>query len=85
MSAGADDPARAAARVSVISTIGYGAFLGGPPLLGFLGDHIGVLRAMLVVGLAVLLAFAALPAVREPAPEEDFPQISPQVGFPDGS
>ena len=31
MSAAADDPARSAARVSVVSTIGYGAFLGRPP------------------------------------------------------
>ena len=37
MSAGADDPARAAARVSVVSSIGYCAFLAGPPLIGFLG------------------------------------------------
>ncbi len=66
MSAGADDPTRAAARVSVVSTIGYAAFLLGPPLLGFVGDRVGVLRALLVVGLAVILAAAVLPAVREP-------------------
>ena len=34
MSAAADDPVHAAARVSVVSTIGYTAFLAGPPLLG---------------------------------------------------
>ena len=33
MSAAGDDPARAARRVSVVSTIGYGAFLAGPPLV----------------------------------------------------
>ena len=32
MSAAADDPRRAALRLSVVSTIGYGAFLCGPPL-----------------------------------------------------
>ena len=37
MSAAADDPARAAARVSVVSSIGYTAFLAGPPLIGLLG------------------------------------------------
>ena len=42
MSAAADEPARAAARVSVVASIGYCAFLGGPPLVGFLGDHITV-------------------------------------------
>ena len=43
MSAAADDPSRAAARVSVVATIGYAAFLAGPPLLGLLGDQIGTL------------------------------------------
>ena len=36
MSASADDAERAAARMSVVATIGYGAFL-GPPVLGLLG------------------------------------------------
>ncbi|GAA3346154.1 MFS transporter [Amorphoplanes nipponensis] len=57
MSAAADDPAKAAARVSVVATIGYCAFLGGPPLIGFLGDHVSVLKALTAV--AVLLAVAA--------------------------
>ena len=67
MSAAADDPVRAAARVSVVSTIGYGAFLAGPPLLGYVGDHIGTLDALLIV--AVLMAPAALSvfAARAPA------------------
>ncbi|OYN97649.1 MFS transporter [Enemella evansiae] len=67
MSAAADDPDRAPARVATVSTIGYTAFLAGPPLLGFLGEHFGVLRALLVVGAAVIVALACLPAVREPA------------------
>ncbi len=62
MSAAADDPARAAARVSVVSTIGYGAFLAGPPLLGALGDRVGTLESLLAVsalmGPAVLAVFA---------------------------
>lgn len=65
MSAAADDPTRAAARMSVVSTIGYTAFIAGPPLLGFLGDHVGVLRSLLVVGAMAALALIALPAVRE--------------------
>ncbi len=68
MSAAADDPRRAAARMSVVSTIGYGAFLGGPPLLGFLGDHVGVLHALLVVGAMAVIALLAIPAVRESRP-----------------
>lgn len=64
MSAAADDPARAPQRISVVSTIGYTAFLGGPPLLGFLGDHVGVLNALLVVGMVSLAAIFIVPAAR---------------------
>ncbi|WP_338089160.1 MFS transporter [Phycicoccus endophyticus] len=66
MSASADEPERATARMSVVATIGYVAFLAGPPLLGFLGDHAGVLHALLVVGALALLALAVVPAVRHP-------------------
>jgi predicted MFS family arabinose efflux permease len=77
MNAGADDPARAAARVSVVSSIGYCAFLAGPPLIGFLGHHVTVLRALIVV--AALFGLAALIAsvVAEPARREDPPARSP--------
>ncbi len=65
MSAAADDPERAAARVSVVSTVGYTAFLAGPPLLGFLGDLVGIRSALLAVGVAVLASFLVAPAARE--------------------
>ncbi|MFG1871687.1 MFS transporter [Micromonospora arborensis] len=58
MSAGGDDPRRAAARVSVIASIGYCASLAGPPTIGVIGNHVTVLRALVVV--AVLLGVAAL-------------------------
>lgn len=72
MSAAADDPARAPMRLSVVSTIGYTAFLAGPPLLGFLGDHFGVLRALLVVGAVSVLAMLVVPVARplEPDPAQ---------------
>jgi predicted MFS family arabinose efflux permease len=66
MSAAADDPARAAARVSVVATIGYCAFLGGPPLIGFLGDHITVLKALCAVAVLLAVATAAAGALRPP-------------------
>lgn len=62
MSAAADDPARSARRISVVSTIGYMAFLAGPPLLGFLGDQVGVLHALLVVGALSLIAMLLVPS-----------------------
>ena len=64
MSAAADDPRHASARVSVVSTIGYTAFLAGPPLLGFLGDRVGVLPALLVVAVLLVPSAAAAPAAR---------------------
>ncbi len=64
MSAAADDPVRAAARVSVVSTIGYAAFLAGPPLLGFVGDQVGTLRALLVVAIMLVPAALVVPAAR---------------------
>lgn len=56
MSAAADDPKHAAARVSVVSTIGYVAFLAGPPLLGYLGDLTGIHLALLAIGAPILVA-----------------------------
>lgn len=64
MSAASDDPAKAALRLSVVSTVGYGAFLMGPPAIGFLGDHVGVLDAMLAVGVVSLLAMLVVPAAK---------------------
>lgn len=66
MSAAADDEARAPLRISVVATIGYLAFIAGPPLLGFLGEHLGVLKSLTVVGALALLALIVLPAAREP-------------------
>lgn len=70
MSAAADDPLRAAIRVSVAGSIGYGAFLAGPPLIGFLAEHVGVLRALLVVLAAIALGLAASGAARPLTPAE---------------
>ncbi|WP_111766668.1 MFS transporter [Nakamurella deserti] len=66
MSAAADDPATAGARVSAVATIGYVAFLVGPPLLGFLGDHFGLLNALLVVVALIVVAGLISGGAREP-------------------
>jgi len=68
MSAAADDPKTAAASVSAVATIGYAAFLIGPPLIGFVGDHIGVLNALWIVLGLIIVATIAIPAAREPQP-----------------
>ena len=71
MSAAADDPATAGARVSAVATIGYVAFLVGPPVLGFLGEHFGLLKALLLVLVLVGLAGAMSNAAREPRVRAD--------------
>jgi predicted MFS family arabinose efflux permease len=67
MTAAGDDPRKAAARLSVVSSIGYAAFLGGPPLVGALADHVGVQDSLLVAVGAALLGTAVSGAVRERA------------------
>ena len=65
MSAAADEPSKAAARVAAVATVGYFAFLVGPPLLGFLGEQFGLLNAFWVVLVLIAVAFIATPAARE--------------------
>jgi fucose permease len=66
MSAAADDPARSAARVSVVATLGYAAFLAGPPLLGRLADAVGTREALLAVAALMVPAAVTVAAVRSP-------------------
>jgi fucose permease len=73
MSAAADDPRYAAGRVSVTSSVGYGAFLAGPPLIGFIADHVGVLHALTVTGVLLVIALFASRATAplRPSAERD--------------
>lgn len=60
MSAAADDPSKAAASVSAAATIGYLAFLCGPPLLGWVSHQIGILSTLwIIVGLIVMSGLAS--------------------------
>ena len=61
MSAASDDPAHAAARVSVVSSIGYVAFLAGPPLLGMLADHVGYRHALLTIAIPLVASLFLAP------------------------
>ncbi|MFC7529497.1 MFS transporter [Actinoplanes sp. GCM10030250] len=67
MSAAADEPARAPARVGVVASIGYCAFLCGPPLIGLLGDHVTVLKGLLAVAVLLVLSIVITPVLRPPA------------------
>lgn len=64
MTAAADDPDAAAVRVSVVSCIGYTGFLAGPPLIGFLAENVGILRALLVVAVALGVGWLTAGATR---------------------
>ncbi|MGW5580405.1 MFS transporter [Micromonospora chokoriensis] len=64
MSAAGDDSARATGRVSVISAIGYCGFVGGPPLIGFLGDQTTVGHALLVIAILIGLSATIASAAR---------------------
>lgn len=66
ISAASDTGPDAPTRVSVVATTGYLAFLVGPPLLGYLGEHYGLRRAMMVVLALVILAALVAKAVAKP-------------------
>ena len=65
ISAAGETPHRPADAIATVATMGYGAFLVGPPLIGVLADQVGLGRALLV--LVVLGAAISLlaPAMRD--------------------
>lgn len=73
ISAAADDPEHAVKSVAAVSAIAYGAYLVGPMLIGFLGEHLGLLRAFWPLVAIALLCFAIAGAAREPARAETAP------------
>jgi len=78
ISAAADDPRYAPGRVSTAASIGYLAFLAGPPSIGFLADHVGVLRGLSVAGVLLIVAFLLCPVTAPISPS------APEPGSPPG-
>jgi MFS family permease len=76
MSAAADERA-AGIHVSVVSAIGYAAFLAGPPLVGFLGDEFGIRKSQLVVLVALGLALLTSGAARPLYTSKDRTRVAP--------
>ncbi|MFJ8787589.1 MFS transporter [Streptomyces sp. NPDC102462] len=68
LSAAGDSGPDQTARVSLVATVGYVAFLVGPPGLGFLGDHLGLRTAMIAVLACTIVAVVIAPAVNTPRP-----------------
>lgn len=67
VSAAADDPVNAAARVSAVAALGSIAFLSGPSIIGLVGEHIGLLGAFLLVVVLLVVALSVTRAARRPA------------------
>ena len=76
LSAAADDPARAAGRVSAASSLGYGAFLAGPPVIGLIADHAGVLHALACAGVLLVAALFLSRATAPIRPEPSYPETT---------
>ena len=70
LSVAGDSGEDTAARVSFAATIGYVAFLVGPPVLGLLGEHFGLRAALIVVLALVAVAIFLAPGARTPAERE---------------
>jgi predicted MFS family arabinose efflux permease len=72
VSAGGESPERPADAIAAVTTIGYGGFLLGPPLIGLLAEQAGLGRALLVLLVLAGGITALAPAVRSrratPAP-----------------
>ncbi|MDQ1547816.1 MAG: hypothetical protein QOH69_2720 [Actinomycetota bacterium] len=64
MSAAADSGPNPAARVSVVASIGYLANLGGPPVIGFLAESVGLLNAFWLVAVLLAVGFAVAGVLR---------------------
>jgi predicted MFS family arabinose efflux permease len=64
VSAGGESPERPADAIAAVTTIGYGGFLLGPPLIGLLAEQAGLGRALLVLLVLAGGITALAPAVR---------------------
>ncbi|MFJ6706371.1 MULTISPECIES: MFS transporter [unclassified Streptomyces] len=71
LSAAGDSGPDPAARVALAATVGYVAFLVGPPSLGYLGEHFGLRHALILVLVLVVAAVFATPAARSPRGARD--------------
>ena len=68
MSAGAENANRPAQGIATVATIGYGGFLVGPPLIGFIAGAAGLGTGLFVVSVLLLLVVVLAPAARSPQP-----------------
>jgi MFS family permease len=65
MSAAGEVPGRRGRAIATVSTIGYGGFLFGAPLIGVLAHLMPLLHALLAVAAVVMIIVILAPAARE--------------------
>lgn len=79
ISAAADNPQNAVARVAAVAAVGAIAFLVGPSIIGLIGEHSSLLTAFLVVTGLIALSLLASSAARPLAgrvPRDDLAEAS---------
>jgi fucose permease len=80
MSAGAENSLRPAQGIATVATIGYGGFLVGPPMIGFVAGAAGLEVGLFVVSMLLLLVVALAPVARRPLSADAAPLDEVSVG-----
>lgn len=74
MSVAASHPTNGPRRVGIVAVFGYSSMLIGPPVLGFLGEHFGVLHAFILVAGILLLTLLITPKATAAPASHQAPQ-----------
>src|SRR5690606_36097428 len=85
LAAASDDPVRAAARVSVVMAFASVARLSAPPVIGALGDVVGIREALAVVGAGLVIAVLVAGQARREVPsdaDDDVAHLGPTSPAP---
>ena len=85
LAAASDDPVRAAARVSVVTAFASVARLSAPPVIGALGEVVGIREALAVVGAGLVIAVLVAGQARREVPsdaDDDVAHLDPTSPAP---
>jgi MFS family permease len=85
MSAAAEHAARPAQGIATVATIGYGGFLVGPPLIGFLAGQAGLAVGLGVVAVLGIVLVALAPAAGPPHRAATTTSVGPRETWVGGS
>lgn len=83
IAAAADDPARAATRVAVVTAFTSVARLVAPPVIGALGELVGIREALAVIALGLVVSVLLAGQARAvPATDPTDPTVPPTAALP---